>query len=268
MGMILFLKAYVPPHLRKNRPVKGYFRKDRPKGVAKHPQRDHHGETVTVKEPSTPTPLETWNDPHAVATVVPGGPMPAELNGVPLEPWTDHPHTAEGWDYVDGVMDELDEPPFHAPKGKVASSGVIIEEPDGRVWLVAPTNKFGGYAATFPKGNAEPELSLQANAIKEAFEETGLKVQITGFLGDFERTTSVARLYTARRVGGTPSAMGWESQAVHLVPRAKLYDLLNMHTDHDPAEAIGAGPKPPPPAQKYMPPPAGKTGNLFDFGKI
>src|SRR3546814_3051951 len=92
-------------------------------------------------------------------------------------------------------------PPFHVSPGKVASSGVIVEEPDGRVWLVGPTNGFGGYRSTFPKGNAEPELSLQANAIKEAFEETGLRVKITGFVGDFTRTTSVARLYRAVRVG-------------------------------------------------------------------
>ena len=257
---ILFVKAYVPPHLRAGKPVSGYHRKDQPKkAVAKHPQIDHHGETVSIHTPSKPTPIHTWNDPHAAATVTPGGELPAALHDVAFKPWTDHPRTADGWDYVAGVKDDLDEPPFHAPKGKVASSGVVIEEPDGRVWLVAPTNQFGGYEATFPKGNAEPELSLQANAIKEAFEETGLQVEITGFVGDFERTTSVARLYTARRVGGTPAAMGWESQAVHLVPRAKLYDFLNMHTDHGPAETIGAGPRPKPKAA----PPKWKAGKLF-----
>ena len=33
---------------------------------------------------------------------------------------------------------------------------------------------------------------------------------IVGVLGDFERTTSVARFYVAERVGGTPSRQGWE----------------------------------------------------------
>jgi len=265
MGKILFLKAYVPPHLRNERPVKGYFRKDRPKNVAKHPQKDHHGETVTIKEPSTPTALETWTDPDAVATVVPGGAMPAELNGVALAPWSDHPHTDEGWEYLPEVDDTLDEPPFHAPKGKHASAGVIIREPDGRVWLTHPTNAFGGYKCTFPKGTAEEGMSLQATAVRETFEETGLKVRIVGFLGDFHRTTSVARIYLAERVGGTPAAAGWESQAVSLCPVAKLYDALNMHTDHDIAEALGAGVKPPPPAQKFVPTSKGHSGSLFDL---
>ncbi len=260
MECILFLKGFVAPHLRAGVQVKGYYRKDAPKGVAKHPQRDHHGETVTVQKPTAPTPLETWTDPHAVATVVPGGPMPTDLHGVAFEPWADHPHTDVGWEYLPEINDDLDEPPFHAPNGKHASAGVIIREPDGRVWLTHPTNGFGGYKCTFPKGTADEGMSLQATAVRECFEETGLRVRITGFVGDFHRTTSVARIYLAERVGGTPSAMGWESQAASLCPVEKLYSVLNMHTDHDIAEVIGAGPKPPKP--KYSPPP-GKTGDLF-----
>ncbi|MGL4460243.1 MAG: NUDIX hydrolase, partial [Plesiomonas shigelloides] len=94
------------------------------------------------------------------------------------------------------------------------------------------------------KGTAEPDLSLQANAIKEAFEESGLQVEITGFIGDFERTTSVARMYKARRVGGDPTDAGWETQAVSLVPKEHLYRLLNMWPDHPIAESIGAGEAP------------------------
>lgn len=251
--------------------IKGYSRKDgtyvKPherdtgmpaepaKPVHHHPRVGDNGQPVVVKEPSHASAPSTWHNPDAVATFVPDGDVPASLNGIPLRAWKDHPTTTEGWDYVDGVNDELWEPAFILPDGKKAASGVVIEEPDGRVWLVAPTNQFGGYQASFPKGTEEPGLSLQANAIKEAFEETGLKVEITGFIGDFERTTSVARLYRAKRVGGTPTAMGWESQAVHLVPKGMLYDHLNMWTDHSIAETIGAGPAPKKPAPK--------TGSLF-----
>ncbi len=105
--------------------------------------------------------------------------------------------------------------------------------------MIAPSNKFGGCEATFPKGTIEGGLSLQGNAIKEVFEETGLKIEITGFIGDFKRTTSVARMYRARRVGGSPVSMGWETQAVHLVPKERLYDHLNMHPDHVIAEKLG-----------------------------
>jgi len=230
--------TYVKPHSRIGGAVSA--------NPIHHPRPGEKGEAVLVKTPHHPSAASTWHHPDAVATFVPDGDVPPSINGIGLRAWKDHPQTAEGWDFVDGQMDDLEEPPFHLPPGKKAASGVVIEEPDGRVWLIAPTNQFGGYHASFPKGTAEPDLSLQANAIKEAFEESGLQVEITGFIGDFERTTSVARMYTAKRVGGTPIAMGWESQAVQLVPKARIYDHLNMWSDHGIAEAIGAGEPPSP----------------------
>lgn len=255
-----FTKGHVKGHMRGLHYVRPYQRGDGPYAPEPqhHPQPDDHGKPVLVKKPHHPSSPSTWDNADAVATFVPDGDVPLELNGVPFRKWRDHPVTAEGWDYVDGVNEELDEPPMVAKPGKSIGAGVIIEEPDGRVWLTAPTNAFGGYKATLPKGTAEPGLSLQANAIKEAFEETGLRVEITGFVGDFERTTSVARFYRARRVGGTPVAMGWESQAMHLAPKSHLYDLLNGWSDHPIAEAIGAGPAP-----KKPQPPLGASKSLF-----
>lgn len=247
---LLVLKAHVKGHMRGQHYVRPY---ERAGGSAHpephhHPERDHNGKPVLIKKPTHPSASSTWEDPDAVATFVPGGDCPARLNGVSFTRWKDAPATSEGWDFVDGVNDNIDEPPLVPKPGKSVGAGVIIEEPDGRVWLTAPTNEFGGYRATFPKGTAEKGLSLQANAIKEAFEETGLKIEITGFVGDFERTTSVARFYRARRVGGTPVSMGWESQAVHLCPRDQLYEHLNGWADHPIAEAVGAGPAPKKPA--------------------
>lgn len=211
-----------------------------PEPSAWHPRRGEHGEQVPIFHATEPTHPYTWTDPEAIATFVPDGDVPRELNGVPLRAWKDYPRSVDGWDFVDGQMDDLVEPPLSLPKGKTAASGVIIEEPDGRVWLVHPTNQFAGYQVTFPKGGAEMELSLQANAIKECFEESGLQVQITGLVGDFERGTTVARFYSAKRVGGTPTAMGWETQAVSLVPKAKMLDLLNGWADKPVAHAAGA----------------------------
>lgn len=239
--------------------IKGYSRKDgiyvkphqragnaaqTPAPVHHHPRLGEDGKPVIVKRPSTASAPSTWHNPDAVATFIPDGDSPMSLNGIPMTAWRDHPRTTEGWDYSDGINDDLDEPPFDLPAGLKAASGVVIEEADGRVWLIAPTNQFGGYNASLPKGTAEDELSLQGNALKEAFEETGLKVEITGFLGDYERTTSKARIYTAKRVGGSPTQAGWETQATHLVPKGLLYQYLNMWSDHSIAEAIGAGPAP------------------------
>ena len=113
-------------------------------------------------------------------------------------------------------------------------------EADGRVWVVSPSNKFGGYTNTFPKGKLDPqeEISLRANALKEVFEEAGLHVALTGFLCDSVRSTSVTRYYLARRVGGNPADMGWESQAVHLVPVSQLAAFVSHPNDQSILSAL------------------------------
>lgn len=270
---ILFVKAHVKGHVKKDGTVvrpyvtkkptavphgtgPGQFslfsgaapvKKEPPKGAMPHPKKNDDGHEVTINYPSKPTAAETWTDPDAVATFLPHGAVPEALYGVPFAPWEDHPRSIEEWADVPGQAD-LDEPPMPAVAGKHVSAGVVVEEPDGRVWVAHPTNAFGGYRSTFPKGTQDDGLSLQATAIKEAFEESGLQVEITDYLTDVERTTSVGRYYLARRVGGTPSACGWESQAVSLVPKDQLYSLLNRDTDHPIAEAVGAGPVPEKPA--------------------
>ncbi len=195
-----------------------------------HPRPDEAGKPVVIKHPSVPTAIEAWAAPAAIATVVPDGQVPIELNGVVLTPWADYPRSAEGWGCLDGLNEGLDEPPMEA-SGKKPAAGAVILESDGRVWVVHPTNQFGGYQVTFPKGRVDAGLGLQAAALRECWEEAGLQVRITRWLGDFERTTTRTRLYLAERVGGTPAAMGWESQAVSLVPLSQLGAMLNGGAD-------------------------------------
>lgn len=209
-----------------------------------HPCLDEQGKPVRIEQPHQPSPAEHWCDPAQSLTFIPAGPVPAELNGLAFSPWLEAPSTTADWAQVAGLNPDLEEPQFHAKPGKAISAGVVIEEADGRVWLVHPTNAFGGYQASWPKGKREPGLSLQATAIKEAFEESGLKVELVGFIADLERTTSVARFYRARRTGGSPAQAGWETQAVSLCLKAELYRHLNRATDHPIAQLIGAGPPP------------------------
>lgn len=222
-----------------------------------HPRESSEGLPVGIYHPSEASGPDTWHDPVAIATFTPDGVVPDELNGVPFVSWSDHPTSDEEWADVHGQI-ELDEDEY-IPDAKIGiSSGVVIEEPDGRVWVINPTNSFGGYKGTFPKGGVEDGLSMQANAIKEAFEETGLQVEITDFIGDFDRSTSRCRFYRARRIGGTPSDMGWESQSVQLIPKEQLYSHLNRGLyDHPIAHAIGAG-EIPKSAYNHNP-----TGSLF-----
>ena len=190
-----------------------------------HPQTDERGNAVLISSPTLPTPLDAWLDPAQVATVIPLGALPPILNGVPFAPWIDAPATNAAWSEVDGQAD-IAEPPFDLPPSRSPAAGVVIVEDDGRVWAVSPSNRFGGYDATFPKGRVDPGVNLQATAIREAFEESGLRVEILAHLVDSARTLTYTRYYLARRVGGNPALMGWESQAAHLVPQVDLPTML------------------------------------------
>lgn len=194
-----------------------------------HPKKNDKGQTVHLTKPSTPSAIETWQDADAVSTVIPDGHMPASANGIDFSPWSGAPTTADGWKAL-GEASTFNEPPMKTAPGKQPAAGVVTVEADGRVWAVAPSNAFGGYSATFPKGRLDG-LSPRASAIREAFEESGLQVELTGYLCDSVRSTTVTRYYTARRVGGNPADMGWESQAVHLVPIGKLSTVVTHQND-------------------------------------
>ncbi len=204
-----------------------------------HPKPDEHGKPLRLSSPSTPTPLHRWSSSHEHATVVPGGPMPPVLNGLAVERWTEAPRTHQGWDTL-AAASPVCEPSFDRPPGFKAAAGAVVMEPDGRFWLVSPSNGFAGYVNTFPKGTVDKGASLQATALKEVFEESGLQVRLTAHLADLRRSQSYTRYYLARRVGGHPADMGWESQAVHLVPRERLAEFLTNRNDAKLLEAIFA----------------------------
>ena len=165
------------------------------------------------------------------------------VNGKSLVSWGgDVPKDNAAWDNL--AQTDFNAKPFTEPPlpkltaGKHRGAGVIIREPDGRVWIVHPTNQYGGYTATFPKGTVEPDMTVQGTALKEAYEESGLGVRLTGFAGDVERDTSIARYYFAERMAGSPADAGWESEAVTLAPVSALKNHLNKKVDHDIVDLI------------------------------
>ena len=201
-----------------------------------HPQPDEHGRKVRLHAPSCEANLHALADPRAALTFVPGSVCAGELAGVPLAACARE--TVEEACRRAHDVRLFAEPQFDLPPGKHAAAGAVVREADGRLWLVAPSNAFGGYTATFPKGRAEPGLSLQATAIREVWEESGLHVELTAWLGDFARTQTFTRFYVARRIGGHPAHMGWDSQAVHLVTPAQARVLLNRDTDRAVLDAL------------------------------
>lgn len=205
-----------------------------------HPKPGEHGKLVKINHPSTPTGRSTWAKSDSIALFVPDGEAPPVLNSIALSRWADHPEDRSEWAQVDGILSALVEPRLEVAPGKGPAAGAVIEESDGRIWVVRPTNGYAGYVCTFPKGRAKGGLSLQATAIKECFEESGLRIAITGFLIDVDRGQTTTRYYRARRIGGTPVDCGWESQAVGLVPKNRLVAQLNAAIDHPIAWAVGA----------------------------
>lgn len=196
-----------------------------------HPHPDENGKPVLIRQPSLPTLPATWAGPACIATVIPDGDMPAVLNGIAVSA---QPLTLPADD------EAIAEPPFVLPPGMRAAAGAVVIEDDGRVWLVSPSNGFGGYSATFPKGRLDPGGTLQHTAVREVFEESGLVVRLEAYLLDVSRTQTHSRYYVARRVGGNPAQMGWESQAVHLVPAARLQELAVHPNDVALIRAVSA----------------------------
>ena len=129
-----------------------------------HPELNTKGHKVPIDKPHQASDPISWASGDQVALVTPGGTLPEQLNGIPFAPWADIPQTEGEWENVDGQA-ELYEPPFHCPGHLGAAAGVIIKEQDGRVWIAAPTNGFGG-SYVFPKGRTDG-MSLQATAIKD-----------------------------------------------------------------------------------------------------
>jgi 8-oxo-dGTP pyrophosphatase MutT (NUDIX family) len=201
-----------------------------------HPRKNEKGDSVKIHHPSQPSIISTWTDSAATACVIPDGLMPQAINGLAITAWKDYPQTSVDWEALAETM-SLTEPPFDAPAGLKKASGVVVREPDGRIWIVAPSNAFGGYKATFPKGRLEGK-SAKVTALIEAFEESGLRVRLLGYLVDVARSTTYTRYYLAERVGGNPADMGWESQAVILAPLAELPVLLNSSNDLPIIEAL------------------------------
>lgn len=192
------------------------------RGVSVHPKKDENGKPVHLEEPDDSSYVDHWDNPDKIAKVAAGH----HFDHDKFSSWSGHDGD---WNEVSGQGD-FEEPPL--PKdGRRLATGAIVHEPDGRVWVVHPSNAFGGYKTTFPKGKVDSGINPRANAIKEVFEESGLKIKLTGHAADSERSTSFARYYHAERVGGHPKDMGWESQAVSLVPKRHLRDYLNHPND-------------------------------------
>jgi len=151
-----------------------------------HPKPDDGGRPVMIRMPSTPSSLRAWKQAEQIATVLPGGNLPTSLHRVPFQPWIDAIKHSAGWETLTNE-NLIEEPVFRTPTGLAPAAGVIVTEADGRVRPVGPTNPFRGYRLPFPK-SPTGRKSLQATALCEAYEESGLRVRLLRYLVDVRRS--------------------------------------------------------------------------------
>ena len=116
----------------------------------------------------------------------------------------------------------------HKPKH---SAGLIMFEPDERVWFHEPKDHFGGYPAVLPKGRLDEPESEQQAALREFREETGLTGEITGIVGSYNGDTGITTYYLARRTGGAPWA--GRSDEVWSVKLARPEDAERVFRSRD-----------------------------------
>ncbi|MCB1112309.1 MAG: NUDIX hydrolase [Chlamydiia bacterium] len=105
----------------------------------------------------------------------------------------------------------------------------MIETPDGRILLAEPTNHFAGYQRTFPKGRIDNGETPRETAVREAEEESGFQIQLTGYLGDFKGSSTITRYYRGRIVRGSPDGCDWETMGIYFVPRSEVFKELKKN---------------------------------------
>lgn len=169
--------------------------------------------------------LKALADPNAAFTFRSGQPIP----GLPFKPVV----MSDG-DFTAQTKPLAYDPPLQLPDDTLhAAAGMLLFTPDGKLVVVDPAGQYGGYQTTFPKGTQEDGMSLQETAVKEVYEETGFQARVLGFLGDYEKTTSVTRFYLGVVEDGAPWAAHYETEAVRIVPLDQVDALLNVGTDKD-----------------------------------
>lgn len=92
------------------------------------------------------------------------------------------------------------------------AAGVIAERADGKIVLVLRGENPGKGLWGLPAGFMEIDEMVEETALRECFEETGLRVELGELWGVWsyhhkeKQTSGVLVLYTARVIDGTPRA--------------------------------------------------------------
>ena len=111
-----------------------------------------------------------------------------------------------------------------------AFGGVLID--GDKILLVQPTNFYGGYVWTFPKGRIDPGETPEETAIREVYEESGYHAEIIDVIPYLFSGTTSNTVYFRMKAVGTPEQPGWETQDTKWATKEEAYEMVaqNMET--------------------------------------
>lgn len=89
----------------------------------------------------------------------------------------------------------------------ISAGGVVLDSQldPTKIYVIKPSRNYGPWA--FPKGRIDEGESQQQAALREVWEETGLRAKILpqGYLGKGRGTMSITHFYMMVKTGGRPS---------------------------------------------------------------
>lgn len=120
------------------------------------------------------------------------------------------------------------------PAVEETSAGGLVVDDHGRAALIGRLNRRGELAWSLPKGHLEEGETLEAAAVREVNEETGIRGRVIAPLGviDFYFTAENRRVhktvhhYLLKAEGGELSAADLEVDDVDWVPLAEVTERL------------------------------------------
>jgi 8-oxo-dGTP pyrophosphatase MutT (NUDIX family) len=117
------------------------------------------------------------------------------------------------------------------PIPKANAYGGVLVGPDRKVLVREPTNHFGGYVWTWPKGTPDKGETPEQTALREVREETGIPGRIVGVLpGTYKGTGASTSAFYLMVPEGTPGKFKRdETIQVRWVSFAEAADLFKLN---------------------------------------
>jgi 8-oxo-dGTP pyrophosphatase MutT (NUDIX family) len=123
-----------------------------------------------------------------------------------------------------------------SPVVEISAGGFVVSKTDSTlVALMARFNRGGKLEWCVPKGHIEPGETKEQAALREVFEETGLKAEITDYLGDVSYTfnqkgknvSKTVHVYLMNQVAGELTMENDPNHEASELAWVKLSELIN-----------------------------------------